>query len=81
MEYFEAVNRRRTVREFENKTIDLDYIKKITSCGLKAPTHDHLRRWEFILIGDVEMRKKLIGKEGDNIIKKDENESMNISDL
>ncbi|MFX1508364.1 MAG: nitroreductase family protein [Promethearchaeota archaeon] len=80
MEYFEAVNRRRTVREFEDKPIDLDCIKKIISCGLKAPTYDHLRRWEFILIDDAEMRKNLIGKEGDNIIKRDEKESMNIID-
>lgn len=80
MEYFEAVNRRRTVREFEDISIDLECVKKIISCGLKAPTHDHLRRWEFIVIDDIEMRKKLVGKEGDNIIKRDKKESITIID-
>ncbi len=80
MEFFEVINKRRTVREFEDKPVDLLSIKKIISCGLKAPTNDHLRRWEFIVIDDIEMRKKLIGKEGDNIIKRDEKESITIID-
>ncbi|MFX0125337.1 MAG: nitroreductase family protein [Candidatus Hodarchaeota archaeon] len=80
MEFFEVINKRRTVREFENKPVDLNCIQKIISCGLKAPTHDHLRRWEFIVINDMEMRKKLVGKEGDNIIKRDEKETEAIID-
>lgn len=80
MEFFEVINKRRTVREFEDKPVDLVSIKKIISCGLKAPSNDHLRRWEFIVIDDIEMRKKLIGKEGDNIIKRDEKESLAIID-
>ncbi|MFX0206928.1 MAG: nitroreductase family protein [Candidatus Hodarchaeota archaeon] len=80
MEFFEVINKRRTVREFEDKPLDLDCIQKIISCGLKAPTHDHLRRWEFIVIDDIEMRKKLVGKEGDNIIKRDEKETTAIID-
>ncbi|MFX1515538.1 MAG: nitroreductase family protein [Promethearchaeota archaeon] len=80
MEFFEVIDKRRTVREFEDKSVDLSCLQKIIACGLKAPTHDHLRRWEFIVIDDIEMRKKLVGKEGDNIIKRDEKESKAIID-
>ncbi|MFX0124227.1 MAG: nitroreductase family protein [Candidatus Hodarchaeota archaeon] len=80
MEFFEVVTTRRTVREFEEKPIDLVCIQKIIECGLKAPSNDHLRRWEFIVIDDIEMRKKLVGKEGDNIIQRNEEETRAIID-
>ena len=80
MEFFEVIDKRRTVREFDDKSVDLSCIQKIIACGLKAPTHDHLRRWEFIVIDDMEMRKKLVGTEGDNIIKRDDKETKAIID-
>ena len=47
MELYEAIEKRRTIRDFEDKPVDMEVIKKILSAGLKAPTNNHLRQWEF----------------------------------
>ena len=33
---------------------------KVLAAGLKAPTHNHLREWEFILLKDSEQREKVV---------------------
>ena len=43
MELYEAIEKRRTIRDFEDKPVDMKVIKKILSAGLKAPTNNHLR--------------------------------------
>lgn len=43
MELYEAINKRRTVREWQNKDVDISAIKRIIGAGLKVPTHNHLR--------------------------------------
>ena len=52
MDIYEAIEKRRTVRDFEDKSIDPKIIKKILSAGLKAPTNNHLREWEFVIVND-----------------------------
>ncbi len=43
MEFYEAIEKRRTIRDFEDKSVDMEIIKRILSAGLKAPTNNHLR--------------------------------------
>ena len=50
MNIYEAINARRTIRDFEDKQIDIAIIEKIIVAGLKAPTNDHMRDWEFVII-------------------------------
>ncbi|WP_407396628.1 hypothetical protein [Treponema sp.] len=44
MEFFEAIERRRTIRDFENVRIPDGVVKKIIGAGFKAPTNDHMRK-------------------------------------
>ena len=60
MEFYEAIEKRRTIGEFEDKPVDIEIIKKIISAGLKAPTNDHLRKWEFVLVNDKKERLKIL---------------------
>ncbi len=60
MELYEAMNQRRTIRDFLDKEIPADLISKIINAGLKAPTNDHLRSWEFIVISDKEEKARII---------------------
>jgi nitroreductase len=60
MEFYEVVNRRRSVREFQSKPVEADKLQRILEAGLKAPSHNHLREWEFILVRDLEQRKKIV---------------------
>lgn len=63
MELYEAIEKRRTVREFEDKPIEPEIIKKILSAGLKAPTNNHLREWEFVIINDKNERAGVLNLE------------------
>lgn len=50
MEFFDVVNKRITTREFLKKEVDFEKIKKILEAGNKAPTWDHNRDWQFIIL-------------------------------
>ena len=60
MDFYEAVEKRRTVREFQSKPIESEKLLRVLAAGLKAPSHNHLREWEFILIEDFELRKRIV---------------------
>ncbi len=66
MELYEAIEKRRIVRDFENKIVSDEILEKIINAGLKAPTHDHLRNWEFVIIKDKEDKENVLkfGKQG-----------------
>ena len=63
MEIYEAIEKRRTVREFEDKPVDMEIIKRILSAGLKAPTNNHLREWEFVIVNDKKERSRILNLE------------------
>ncbi len=50
MEFYEVINKRRTVREFLDKEVDFEVIKRIIDAGNKAPTWNHNRNWSFIIL-------------------------------
>lgn len=50
MELYEAINTRRTTREFSDKEVGFEAIKRILQAGNKAPTWDHNRNWQFIVL-------------------------------
>ena len=60
MDFYEVVKARKTIREFSDKKVDKEVIERILSAGLMAPTNDHLRNWEFVVITEKEMIKNII---------------------
>lgn len=75
MELYEVINKRKTCRDWQNKEIDISIIKRIINAGLKAPTHNHMREWEFIILHTPEEKAKALKftKEGMEQFKKDNN--------
>lgn len=65
MDIYEAIAARHTIRQFAQREVSLDIIKKIIAAGLNAPTNNHLREWRFILLQDMAQRKALL----DQVIK------------
>jgi nitroreductase len=59
MDFYETVNKRRSVREFQSRPVEKDKLHRILEAGLKAPSNNHLRQWEFILVEDPERRIKV----------------------
>lgn len=60
MELYEAIYKRRIVRDFKEKIISDEILKRIINAGLQAPTHDHLRNWEFIILKTKEEKENVL---------------------
>lgn len=52
MEFYEVVNRRRSIRQFEDRAIPQEILERILNAGLKAPSSNHQRRWELVVLTD-----------------------------
>jgi len=71
METMNAILNRRTTRSFKDIPIPDDLLQNIISAGLHAPSNDHLRKWEFVIISDRTRRMQIIDKINKNMTKKD----------
>lgn len=52
MEFYEVINKRRSIRQFEDREIPRDVLERILDAGLKAPSSNHQRRWELVTLTD-----------------------------
>ena len=50
MEFYQAIESRRTVRDFKKQEVRQDVLMRILDAGLKAPTYDHQREWEYVIL-------------------------------
>lgn len=66
MELKDVIEKRRTIRDFENRIVPKHLIEYSIENGFKAPTYNHLREWDFIVIDTLESKLKLIESEGLN---------------
>jgi len=59
MDLIEVINRRRTVRDFSKEEVPFEIIEKSLEAGFKAPSHNHLKEWNFILVKEQNIRLAL----------------------
>ncbi len=71
MELYEAIEKRRTIRDFTDKVVPEDVLERILAAGLKAPTHNHARDWHFVVIHEperiAEVLKAVAGKTAEQV--------------
>lgn len=60
MEFYEVLNKRRTYRDFSDREVSGEILKRIIGAAFKAPTNDHLRQLEFIVVRGRENIAKVI---------------------
>ncbi|MCR4657555.1 MAG: nitroreductase family protein [Lachnospiraceae bacterium] len=60
MEFYEVIEKRRTIRDFESEDIPKEVIERVISAAMKAPTNDHMRDWHFIIVKDRETVARLL---------------------
>ncbi len=63
MEFRDVIAKRRTIRNFQNRKVSMKLIEYAVENGFKAPTYNHLRDWDFIIISSMESKLKLIESE------------------
>lgn len=50
MEFYQTANNRRIVREFRDQAVSPEALERILNAALQAPSHNHLREWEFVIL-------------------------------
>lgn len=60
MEVYNAIYSRRIVRDFKDMPVSDEVLERIINAGLQAPTHDHLRNWEFVIIKDKQDKENAL---------------------
>jgi nitroreductase len=63
MEFRDVIAKRKTIRDFQTKEVSTTIIDYAIENGFKAPTYNHLRDWDFIIIKSLESKLKLIESE------------------
>jgi nitroreductase len=59
MNTFEAISKRVSVREYEDRPIEKSILEKLVDAGRRAPTARRVEPWEFIVVEDRERLKRL----------------------
>ena len=59
MEVLEAIKTRRSIRRFKKEPVAPDLIEKLLEAGRWAPSSANTQPWEFIVITDPEIKKRI----------------------
>lgn len=66
MDFYQALERRRTIRDFSGREVTDEVLEKILSAAFKAPTNDHLRQFEFVVVRGRENIARLVSPVTEN---------------
>lgn len=58
-EFFELLNRRRTVREYSDREVPFELIEKAIATAGTAPSGANMQPWRFVVIRDKEVKRKI----------------------
>ena len=60
MDFCEVIEKRRTTRQFKDVPVEREKIERIIAAGIKAPSFDHKRKWDFIVVTDKDAKEKAL---------------------
>ncbi len=58
-EFYENLNKRRTVRDFSGEKVPFEIIEKAILTAGTAPSGAHLQPWRFVVVKDSEVKRKI----------------------
>ncbi len=58
-EFFELLNRRRTVREYSDRDVPIELIEKAIATAGTAPSGANMQPWRFVVVRDPEVKKRI----------------------
>ncbi len=61
MDFIELIKKRRSVREFADKSISREVLEKVVDAARYAPTARNIQPWEFVVVADKGNLKELAG--------------------
>lgn len=66
MDFYEVLEKRRTIRDFSDREVSDEVLEKILAAAFKAPTNDHLRQFEFVVVRGRDNIAKLVSPVSEN---------------
>ena len=58
-EFYEQMNKRRSVREFSSKPVPVEAIKSIVHAAGTSPSGAHSEPWTFVVVGDPKLKSQI----------------------
>lgn len=58
-EFYEHLNRRRTVREFSERDVPFEIIEQAILTAGTAPSGAHMQPWHFVVVRDAEIKRRI----------------------
>jgi len=59
-DFYLVIDKRRTVRNFEDTPVEQEKLYRILEAGMKAPSYNHMREWHFIFLKDPAKRQAVL---------------------
>lgn len=60
MDFFDVIEKRRSIRAYENKPVEEEKLRRILKAGQKAPSANNKQSWKFIVVKDKVKLQKLV---------------------
>lgn len=60
MEFRDVIAKRRTTRQFADRPVTTEQLLRIVEAGLRAPSFDHKRKWNFLVLTQAEAKMKVL---------------------
>ncbi|MCD4825676.1 MAG: nitroreductase family protein, partial [Phycisphaerae bacterium] len=61
MELYEAIEKRYSVRLYEEQDVEEDKLRRVLDAGRNAPSAKNLQNWKFVVVRDEATRQELAG--------------------
>jgi nitroreductase len=58
-EFYENLNRRRTVRDFSDETVSFEIIEKAIQAAGTAPSGANMQPWRFVVVKDADIKRRI----------------------
>ena len=59
MDVLEAIHTRRSIREYQDKDVPEDLVKKIIAAAMSAPSAGNVRPWQFVVLTDRDLLRQV----------------------
>ena len=64
MNVMEAIEKRRSIRRYQDREIEEDKLRRVLEAGRLAPSASNMQEWKYVVVRDEELRKKMAAAAG-----------------
>ena len=59
MNVMEAIEKRRSIRRYQDREIEEDKLRRVLEAGRLAPSASNMQEWKYVVVRDKELREKM----------------------